>query len=63
MTINKENIVCPICAKKNTWRSDNESRPFCSARCKLIDLGEWADESRRLPGEPAQPKDPENFEE
>lgn len=49
--INKEDIACPHCGKKGSWRQDNPDRPFCSARCKLIDLGAWADESRRIPGE------------
>lgn len=49
--INKEKIFCPHCGKKDTWQPDNPSRPFCSPRCKLIDLGAWADESRRIPGE------------
>lgn len=48
-------IDCPICGKKGTWTNDNRFRPFCSERCKLIDLGEWADEKRRVPGEPADP--------
>ncbi len=47
----KDNICCPTCQKKGTWKQDNPSRPFCSPRCKLIDLGAWADESRRIPGE------------
>ncbi len=44
-------ITCPTCGKKDTWQTDNESRPFCSPRCKLIDLGEWADETRRIQDE------------
>jgi len=40
---------CPICGKKDTWRSENKYKPFCSDRCKLIDLGEWANESRKIP--------------
>jgi endogenous inhibitor of DNA gyrase (YacG/DUF329 family) len=55
MTIQKKHIACPICKKENTWRSDNPSRPFCSERCKLIDLGEWADEKRVVPGEAVNP--------
>lgn len=47
----KEEILCPNCGKKNTWLPENKFRPFCSDRCKLIDLGEWADEKRRVPGE------------
>jgi len=50
---NLEKIVCPTCGKANTWRTENTFRPFCSDRCKLIDLGEWANESRKIPGEPA----------
>jgi endogenous inhibitor of DNA gyrase (YacG/DUF329 family) len=49
---NKPKIVCPQCGKKDTWRSDNKYRPFCSERCKLIDLGDWADEKHRVPAEP-----------
>ncbi len=51
MTVDKDTILCPTCGKAGTWRADNESKPFCSARCKLIDLGEWA-EGRAIPGEP-----------
>jgi len=51
---NHKNIQCPTCGKKNTWTKDNESRPFCSARCKLIDLGAWADETHRIPGGPSE---------
>ncbi len=43
---------CPICRKPVDW-NQADTRPFCSERCRLIDLGEWFDESRRIPGEPA----------
>jgi endogenous inhibitor of DNA gyrase (YacG/DUF329 family) len=33
------------------WRADNPYRPFCSERCKLIDLGDWAAERHAIPGE------------
>ena len=36
-------IVCPQCRKETTWEG-NSYRPFCSERCKLIDLGSWIDE-------------------
>jgi len=49
---NKQKITCPSCGKKNTWHSENAFRPFCSDRCKLIDLGEWANETRQIPGDP-----------
>ena len=57
MTIKKKDIVCPHCSKKDTWTPDNAYRPFCSERCKLIDLGDWADEKHRVPSEPANPND------
>lgn len=46
---NQKKITCPTCGKENTWCSGNNYRPFCSDRCKLIDLGEWASESRKIP--------------
>lgn len=49
-----DKIVCPQCQKPNTWRDDNPFRPFCSERCKLIDLGAWADESNKIKGETAE---------
>ncbi len=51
MTVKKKDIPCPTCGKKGTWTQDNTFRPFCSERCKLIDLGGWADEKHRVPGE------------
>ena len=38
------NVKCPICAQEQTWRYNNSYRPFCSKRCRLIDLGGWAEE-------------------
>jgi hypothetical protein len=34
------------------WLPEHTFRPFCSERCKLIDLGEWAMEEKRIAGEP-----------
>jgi len=45
----QQKITCPTCNKKNTWNHENAYKPFCSDRCKLIDLGEWASESRKIP--------------
>lgn len=47
--------TCPTCQKQNTWTLDNAFRPFCSERCKLIDLGDWASEQHRIPAEPFHP--------
>lgn len=49
-----KNITCPHCGKENTWLADNPFKPFCSERCKLIDLGKWADETHRIPGRAAE---------
>lgn len=61
-----QKITCPTCGEKNTWRADNAFKPFCSDRCKLIDLGEWASENRKIPGDPVNPdfmdEDDEQFD-
>lgn len=48
---------CPQCGKTADLSPDNRFRPFCSERCKLIDLGAWASESYRVPvaEDPADP--------
>lgn len=51
MSENLKTITCPTCGQKNTWLPDNKFRPFCSERCRLIDLGEWASESYRVEAE------------
>lgn len=43
-------IKCPACKDFTTWE-ENPWRPFCSERCKLIDLGKWASEEYRIPDE------------
>lgn len=45
---------CPRCKQPSTW-TDNPYRPFCSERCKLIDLGAWASEEYKI----ASPESPE----
>ena len=42
---------CPTCSKPVQWQ-DNPYRPFCSERCKLVDLGKWVSEEYRVPGRP-----------
>lgn len=41
-------VECPTCQKKVEWKAENKYRPFCSDRCRLIDLGEWANEEKRI---------------
>jgi|GEM_PF-257339 Uncharacterized protein conserved in bacteria len=45
-------LKCPRCGKLTTWEN-NEFRPFCSERCKMIDLGAWASEEYKLPTQDA----------
>lgn len=44
-------VSCPTCKKSVPWTREYQFKPFCSERCKLIDLGEWAMEEKRIPGE------------
>ena len=44
-------LNCPTCKKVIYWTEEYPFRPFCSDRCRLIDLGEWASEGHRIPGE------------
>jgi hypothetical protein len=43
-------IICPTCGEKTTWE-ENPWRPFCSDRCKLVDLGRWASGDYKIPVE------------
>jgi hypothetical protein len=42
-------VNCPQCGTPIQWTPDQVWRPFCSERCKLIDLGDWAAENHRIP--------------
>jgi hypothetical protein len=44
-------VACPRCGAARAFLPENKARPFCSERCKLIDLGAWATESYRVPAE------------
>jgi len=45
-------VTCPTCGKPVPWSPESTYRPFCSKRCQLIDLGEWVNEEKAIPGEP-----------
>ena len=49
-------VKCPTCGKDVPWVAESRWRPFCSERCKNLDLGAWASESFRVPTE-APPED------
>ena len=53
-------VNCPICGKPVEWCAESRWRPFCSERCKQIDLGAWAAEDYRVPVKDgvATPDDP-----
>ncbi len=40
-------LLCPVCKTRTTWE-ENPWKPFCSERCKLIDLGKWVMEEYRI---------------
>lgn len=44
-------LNCPTCKKVVFWNDDFPYRPFCSDRCRLIDLGEWASENHKIAGD------------
>jgi uncharacterized protein len=45
-------VKCPTCRREIDW-ANSPFRPFCSERCRLIDLGAWLSEQRAIPGERA----------
>lgn len=42
-------VHCPQCNKSVPWQDNQQWKPFCSERCKLIDLGDWASENHCIP--------------
>ena len=46
-------LPCPTCNKPVEWSAEATWRPFCSERCRLIDLGAWLTEQRSIPGDDA----------
>ncbi len=58
--------TCPVCEKPVPPRPGNAAFPFCSDRCRFVDLGKWLGEEYRIPGArlgdgagPAAPRDEE----
>jgi uncharacterized protein len=43
-------VKCPTCGKEVRWAPENRFRPFCSERCRQIDLGAWAAEKYKIGG-------------
>lgn len=55
-------VRCPQCGKFSPWSPQNPWRPFCSERCKQIDLGAWASEAYRVPVAEDAPGEPDKSE-
>jgi endogenous inhibitor of DNA gyrase (YacG/DUF329 family) len=53
---NRPTVRCPTCRAPVVW-ANNPHRPFCSERCRLVDLGNWAAERYRVPDEPVDEED------
>jgi uncharacterized protein len=62
MPITKKRLVaCPTCKQSAEFSPDNAFRPFCSKRCKLIDLGLWASEEYAIPVDISTDQLPDDF--
>lgn len=55
-------VTCPHC-KKNFSYYESKYRPFCSERCRMVDLGVWLDEGYRMPVKPDELEDEEELPE
>jgi hypothetical protein len=55
-------VTCPQCGAEVEWQK-SPFRPFCSERCRLVDLGAWLDERYAIPGDPANVGTEEDGEE
>ena len=58
-----KHVPCPRCGQPAPFGTQNPWRPFCSERCKLIDLGLWASERYRVGGDDAKTDEPRAPEE
>lgn len=52
-------VNCPVCKTAVAWAEASRWRPFCSERCRAIDLGDWASERHVIPGSPLDPTVPD----
>ncbi|HMK86359.1 MAG TPA: DNA gyrase inhibitor YacG [Steroidobacteraceae bacterium] len=50
-------VKCPTCRRAVEWSPESLYRPFCSERCRLIDLGAWLSEERKIPDEAGAERD------
>lgn len=52
-------VACPQCGEDSIYAASNPYRPFCSQRCKLIDLGAWSNEDYSIAQRPDASEDPD----
>lgn len=52
-------VRCPTCQREVPFTPESKFRPFCSERCRMADLGAWAQEEFRLPARPPVEDDPD----
>jgi endogenous inhibitor of DNA gyrase (YacG/DUF329 family) len=48
-------VKCPTCGRSIEWSDQSPFRPFCSERCRVIDLGAWLTEKHAIPDTETQP--------
>ncbi|MGC1951433.1 MAG: DNA gyrase inhibitor YacG [Gammaproteobacteria bacterium] len=51
-------VACPTCGKSVEWSEAQRWRPFCSERCRLIDLGDWLSNVNIIHGDTSRDLDP-----
>jgi uncharacterized protein len=49
--VSPRSVPCPTCRRPVEWSPESAWRPFCSERCKLVDLGAWFTEQRAIAGD------------
>ena len=50
-------VKCPTCKRAVNWSADSPYRPFCSERCRLVDLGAWFTEKHAIADEASGPEE------
>jgi endogenous inhibitor of DNA gyrase (YacG/DUF329 family) len=58
-TSGERKVPCPTCKRPALFAPANRWRPFCSERCRMADLGDWASEKFRVPADAPRDDDPE----
>ena len=61
MNFESKKLLCPIC-RKEIDKNENTFFPFCSKRCKNVDLGTWFKEEYKIPGEEIRIEDISNID-